>query len=129
MAATGHALALRRYVIAGGLATASHYALMAVLVEHRQWLAGPAAVAGAALGALVAYMLNRRWVFAGKGVPHRHALPRFLAVAAAGALLNGSLVWFGTGVLGWPWLAAQAMATVLVLGFGFVANRNWSFSR
>lgn len=129
MPTNGHARALPRYVLAGGVATASHYLLMAVLVEARRWPAGAAAVAGAALGALVAYALNRQWVFGGQGVPHGHALPRFLAVAAAGALLNGLLVWCGTVALGVHWLAAQVAATLVVLGFGYVANRHWSFSR
>ncbi len=120
---------LSRYAVAGGVATAAHYALMAGLVEVGRWPAGPASVAGAALGAAVGYGLNRAWTFAGHDVPHRQALPRFLAVAGAGALLNGGLVWAGTAALGWHWLAAQAAATLAVLLGGYAANRHWAFRR
>jgi len=128
VSAREHARALGRYAVTGGMATASHYALMAGLVEAAGWPAGLASVAGATLGAALAYVLNRAWTFAGSSVPHRQALPRFLAVAAIGALLNGGLVWAGTAALGWHWLAAQAAATLIVLLGGYTANRRWSFS-
>ena len=112
----------------GGLATAAHYLLMGALVELRAWPAALASVSGATLGALVGYVLNSRWTFAGHAVAHRRALPRFLAVAAAGALLNGALVWIGTAALGWHWLAAQCAATAFVLVAGYAINRRWAFS-
>ena len=120
---------LSRYAVSGGVATASHYALMAGLVELGRWPAGLASVIGAALGALVAYGLNRAWTFAGHETSHRRALPRFFAVAGAGALLNGVGVWVGTAALGWHWLAAQVVSTLTVLVAGYFANRHWSFSR
>ena len=129
MSAREHVRGLSRYTVAGGLATATHYALMGGLVEYAGWPAGLASVAGAALGAVVGYALNRSWTFAGSDVPHRQALARFLAVAGVGALLNGALVWASTASLGWHWLAAQAAATLIVLLAGYSANRHWSFSR
>lgn len=123
-----HARGLWRYTVAGGVATASHYVLMGALVEVCAWPAGLASVAGALLGAVVGYGLNRTWTFAGHATPHRQALQRFLVVAAVGALLNGALVWAGTMALGWHWLVAQAVATGLVLLAGYAANRLWTFS-
>jgi putative flippase GtrA len=129
MQETGRSRTLPRYVLAGGVATASHYLLMTVLVEMQRWPAGRAATAGAALGALVAYRLNQRWVFGDRVVPDRRALPRFLAVAGAGAVLNGLLVWLGTALLHLPWLAAQSATTVALVGLAYLANRDWSFAR
>lgn len=123
-----HLRGLSRYTVAGGVATASHVVLMGVLVEARGWLPALASIAGAALGAAVAYVLNRAWTFAAHDVPHRQALPRFLAVAGAGALLNGALVWVGTAVLGAHWLLAQAVATLVVLLASYTVNQRWSFS-
>lgn len=128
MSAAAHARGLWRYAVAGAVATASHYALMGALVEAAHWPAALASGAGATLGAVVAYGLNRAWTFAGSGVPHRQALPRFLAVAGAGALANATVVWAGTAGLGWHWLAAQAAATLAVLLASYAANRRWSFS-
>ncbi|MFM7533324.1 MAG: GtrA family protein [Rubrivivax sp.] len=124
-----HTRALSRYAAAGALATASHYLLMGALVELGGWPAGLGALAGATLGAGVSYGLNRAWTFAGHPAPHREAMPRFLAVAGCGALLNGLLVWAGTAWLGWHWLAAQAFATLLVLLASYAANRHWTFGR
>lgn len=123
-----HLRGLSRYTVAGGMATASHVLLMGTLVEARDWSPALASVAGAALGAAVSYGLNRTWTFAGHDVPHRQALPRFLAVASVGALLNGALVWVGTAALGAHWLLAQAVATLVVLLAGYAANHRWSFS-
>ena len=124
-----HLRGLSRYTLAGGVATASHILLMGVLIEAGGWPPGLASMAGAALGAVVGYGLNRAGTFAGHDVPHRQALARFLAVAGVGALLNGALVWASTASLGWHWLAAQAAATLIVLLAGYSANRHWSFSR
>ena len=123
-----HLRGLSRYTLAGGVATASHILLMGVLIEAGGWPPGLATMAGAALGAVVGYGLNRAWTFASHDVPHRQALPRFLAVAGVGALLNGALVWLGTAALGAHWLLAQAAATLVVLGVGYAANHHWSFS-
>lgn len=118
---------LSRYTAAGAVATTFHYLSMAALIELARWPAGFAAMAAAPLGALVSYVLNRSWTFAGHAVPHRHALPRFLAVAGAGVVLNVVLVWTGTAMLGWHWLAAQAVATLAVLLMGYAANHCWTF--
>ena len=48
---------LSRYAAVGGVATAAHYALLVALVEWAAISPGPAAWAGAVLGALVASLL------------------------------------------------------------------------
>ncbi len=122
-----HAHALRRYLLAAAMGTASHYLLMAVLVNALQWPIGIAAGAGASIGALAAYQVNRYWVFRCQFV-HGRTLPRFMIVAGAGAWLNGLLVWVGTSELGAHWMLAQMVVTPLLFGFGYIANRHWSFS-
>jgi putative flippase GtrA len=116
-----------RYLLVGLLATTVHYALLVTLVEVAGVAAAPSAAFGAACGALAAYVGNRRFTFTG-GVAHSQALPRFLAVAALGAATNGAIVWTGTEVLGMHYLAAQVVATSIVVWSGFVLNRRWSFA-
>lgn len=116
-----------RYVLIGGLSTALHYCLLVVMVEVWSVSPGLAAAAGALGGALAAYIGNRRLTFA-SAAAHRQALPRFLIVAAGGALLSGSLVWIGTTLLGMQYLVPQLMATALVLMGGFATNRHWTFA-
>jgi putative flippase GtrA len=117
------------YTVAGGIATAVHYAVLIALVELSGWSAAPSAALGALCGAAASYLLNRRMTFVGSNAGHVQALPRFMAIALLGAALNGALVWLGVQQLGWHYLFAQALATVLVLGLTFRLNRLWTFAQ
>ncbi len=116
-----------RYSLIGLLATCVHYATLLILVE----LAGARAVSstafGATCGALAAYVGNRQFTFSSRA-PHGQALPRFVVVAAFGAIASGSIVWAGTELLHMHYLMAQLVATALILWTGFVLNRRWTFS-
>lgn len=120
-------MAFARYTLAGGVATAAHYAVLLVLVEALGLPPAFAAAIGALCGAAVAYLANRRFTFTESKVGHARALPRFLLVAVVGAGLNGLIVWFGNSVLGWHYLFAQALATLLVLFLTYRLNRHWTF--
>jgi len=120
-------LSFGRYLLVGLVATAIHYAILVTLVEWADAAAGPSAALGAACGALAAYAGNRRFTFSG-GAPHAQALPRFLLVAAFTAMVNGAIVWSAAEVLAMHYLAAQVVATLVVLWSGFVLNRGWSFA-
>jgi putative flippase GtrA len=117
-------LSLLRYAIVGASATAVHWALLALLVEQAGTAPAPASAAGALLGAGVAYAGNRGLTFRGTTAAHRVALPRFLLVAAAGALANAGIVYTSAG---WNYMAAQALATLTVLLVGYGVNRRWTF--
>ncbi len=116
-----------RYLLVGMGATALHYVLLLALVEFAGAAAAPSAAFGAACGALAAYAGNRRFTF-GAGAAHGQAFPRFLAVAACGSVSNGAIVWTGTEILGMHYMAAQVIATVIVVWSGFALNRSWSFA-
>ena len=116
-----------RYALVGLLATAIHYLMLVMLVELANADAGVSAGIGALCGALAAYAGNRRYTFAVDG-PHRRALPRFLAVAAAGVATSAVLVAMGTRWLHLPYLVPQAAATLLVFVGGYSLNRRWSFA-
>lgn len=115
------------YILIGGFATFAHYTLLLVLVELFTLPAAWSSAVGAACGAGVAYLANRRFTFSGTA-PHRLVLPRFIVVAMLGAASNGVIVWFGTGTLHWHYLMAQAIATAAALVLTFRLNRTWTFS-
>ena len=115
------------FVVAGGVATAVHYAVLVGLVELQGFSAAPSAAFGTLCGAAVSYLLNRRMAFAESGAGHTQALPRFVAIAVLGAFLNGALVWLGVNMLGWHYLLAQLLATLLVMGLTFQLHRVWTF--
>ena len=114
------------YAGAGAIGTAAHYAVLIGLVQLAGAGAVTASTAGAILGALVNYALNHRFTFASRRA-HRSALPRFLAVAGAGVLLNAAVMAAMLALAPPHYLVAQIVATGAVLVAGFVANRRWTF--
>ena len=117
------------YIVAGGIATAVHYAVLIGLVEWAGLAAAPSAFVGALCGAFVSYVVNRRITFFNTSARHVQALPRFMLIALIGAVFNAALVWMGVQQLGWHYLLAQALATVLVMGLTFRLNRIWTFAQ
>lgn len=115
------------YALVGVLATAVHYLVLVMLVETAGIDSGVAAGVGAVCGAFVAYAGNRRFTFA-SDAPHARALPRFLAVAAAGVASSAAFVHAGTEWLGLPYLLPQVAATACVFAGGYAVNRRWTFT-
>ena len=119
-------MAFVRYTLIGGVATAVHYAVLVALVEGFNFSPSLSAMFGATCGALVAYAGNREFTFASDAL-HRIALPRFLIIAALGAMLSGGMVWIGTVMLAWHYLVAQLLATILIMLLTYQLNRLWTF--
>lgn len=116
---------LSRYAAVGVLATAAHYALMALAVEAGHWPAWLASGTGALLGAQVAFWGNRHYTFGHRG-PLAAAWARFHVTAGAGAVLGMGLVALGVQG-GVHYLLAQVLATGVVMLATFAVNRAWSF--
>ena len=113
-----------RYLVVGGIATGSHYAVFAALID-RALEPGLGAAAGAGTGGILSYLLNRYWTFDSRR-PHRQAIPVFVGVAALIVLANALLVGTLADRLGsWP---AQIVATGCMTLLGFLAHRKWSFA-
>jgi len=115
-----------RYGVAGAVGTALHYATLVALVQYAQAHAVAASTAGAIAGALVNYALNHRYTFASTRT-HDKALPRFAAVALAGIAINAVVMAAMLNLVGAHYLAAQLVATGVVLVAGYLANRAWTF--
>ncbi|MEI7784455.1 MAG: GtrA family protein [Betaproteobacteria bacterium] len=121
-------MALAKYTLVGGIATAAHYLSLLVLVEVFGVAAALAAFWGAIVGAGLAYWGNRRITFGASSASHGTAAPRFALVALVGALINGAIVWAGVHTLGVHYLLAQAAATLAVLLLTYHLNRTWTFA-
>jgi putative flippase GtrA len=115
-----------RYALAGAIGTSAHYAVLIGLVQRGGIEPVIASTAGAALGAVVNYLLNHRYTFASRKT-HRHALPRFLVIAAAGMVVNAALLAAMHTGLRLHYLVAQILATLAVLGLTYATNRAWTF--
>ena len=126
----GRALLLRQFIAFSGVglvAAVAHYGVLIVLVEGSSIAPVIATLWGFAAGAIVSYVLNRRFTFH-SDQPHRTAVPRFLAVSVGGFLLNGLTMWVLNEQWDVPYLAAQVIATGIVLFWNFSANRWWTFA-
>ena len=105
-----HTQSISWFTIIGALAALTHY-IVAVGFEHSAFLTvAHANIAGFIAAFPVSYFGHRKFSFAGHDSIHRHALPRFLAVAILGFLANQTLVlnamqytklpfWFVLGVV------------------------------
>lgn len=110
-----------RFAAVGAVATAVHYSVMIALAElggmHPVW----ATVCGFAVGAVVSYVLNRRFTFAAKPA-FGAGLAKFLVVIGIGAVINAGIVaaFVGAGV---HYMIGQVIATGLVLIWNFAGAR------
>lgn len=115
-----------RFLVVGGIATATHYCILILVVEALGVRPVIASGFGFLLGALVNYQLNRHFTFR-SAATHGAALPRFFAIAGVGLALNQGLMHVFSTRLAWPYLLAQVAATGLVLLWNFAGNSLWTF--
>lgn len=115
-----------RFTGVGAVATSGHYITLILLVEFAGIDAVPASLSGFVLGALINYSLNRSYTFQ-SNVAHSIALPKFFAIAAIGALLNTMIISLAVNQLAIHYLISQVLATGIVLFWGFIGNRLWTF--
>ena len=129
MAFTDRRRLLTRFVSfasVGAVGTVAHYLVLWSLVEIGGAGVLSATTAGFVAGAVINYALNRRITFA-SDAPHTSALPKFLAVATAGAALNAAVMGLLATYTDLHYLIAQVGATIVVLGWNFGANALWTF--
>ncbi len=119
---------LIRYAMVGAVGTLAHYAVLVVLVERGRVSPPVATAIGFTMGALVNYFLNVRFTFQSTR-PHREAMPRFFAAAAAGMAANTGIVALGVNVFRLHYIVPQVVATAVVVFGTFCVNRAWTFQR
>lgn len=122
----GHRRALPAYIGAGGIATASHYAVTVVAVEALGWVPVAASFAGFAVGAAIKYWLNRTVAFRSRA-RHAIAMRRFAIALAALMALNTLLFALLQRGLGLHYLVAQVLTTAALIPPGYLVHRHWVF--
>ena len=114
------------YVVAGIVATASHYLVTVGLVELLAVRALVATSVGFACGAVVKYFLNYFLAFESEE-RHSVAVPRFAAMLGMLFLCNAAIFWLLNDPAGLHYMVAQVITTVLLVPLGYVINRLWVF--
>jgi putative flippase GtrA len=115
------------FVLVGAAGTLLHYLSLSVLVLLALLTPGAASAVGACVGACVNYWLNYRFTFASTR-RHREMAPRFMAVAAIGAVVNGLIV-SELSARGMHFLIAQVIATCIILVSNFLISKKWIFQK
>lgn len=114
------------YIGAGGIATASHYAVTIALVEGFAVIPLAASMSGFAAGAAIKYWLNYSVAFRSRST-HARAMLRFAMALAMLFALNGAIFALLQRGAGLHYLVAQALTTILLLAPGYVIHRQWVF--
>jgi putative flippase GtrA len=117
-----------RFGIVGALATAIHVGVTVGLIEVFSWRAFWASLLAFCTAVGVSYVGHHAWTFGARGNHGRH-LPRFVVVSAAGLGLNQAIVFIVVDGLRWHYSLAITAVVLIVPAFGFIASRNWAFSR
>lgn len=113
------------FLVVGGLATAVHYALAALLVSFADVKLVTASAIGFAVSAIANYLLNASLTFR-SAQSHRTTAPRFMVVACTGLLIN-SLLLSTLVFAGIRPLIAQPLTTIGVMIWNYIINGLWTF--
>ena len=114
--------------IIGVLATATHVAVFAALVEAGRVAPVLASVPAFLAALLLSYFANHHWTFGARGAHATH-MPRFTAVSILGLCLNTAITYGVVDVLGWWYGIALAAVILIVPAFTFLLNRRWTYAK
>ncbi len=115
------------FIGVGAVATLVQYGILVFSVEIMGLKPFLGSSIGFAISAVLNYWLNYHLTFRSQN-SHAGAATRFALVALAGLVLNALAMVLLGRVPGLPYVAAQVIATVVVLAWNFVGNSLWTFA-
>lgn len=115
-----------KFLGVGGTATAIHYAILILLVELNLATPAVASAIGYALSSIANYLLNYYFTFSSKA-NHGIASVKFMLVAGTGLVINTTLVYLMTEIASFYYLAAQLIATFIVLLWNYYIHKIWTY--
>jgi putative flippase GtrA len=115
-----------RFAGVGAVATGIHYATLLLLVEAAGVRAVAATSLGFVCGAAFSYLANHRWTF-GRRADHSSAAVRYLGMLGIGFALNAAVVWMVHDLLGFWYVGAQVVSTVLGLFVNYAIASRWVY--
>ncbi len=114
------------YLWVGVLATVSQYILLILCVELFRTSAVLGSSLGYLLGGVVNYVLNRKHTFVSQKKHHK-AITQFIIVFIIAFFMNAALLQLLHSFFTMPYLFAQVITTILVLGWNYSAHKFWTF--
>lgn len=118
---------LVKYTLVGAMGTLVQFAVLIGLMEAAGFASATvASTIGAIAGALVNYVLNYRFTFNSRK-SHAESLPKFMATAVFGFLLNAATMALLTSHWHVQYILAQLVSTAYVFLITFIVNSAWTF--
>ncbi|MFM0222412.1 GtrA family protein [Paraburkholderia dipogonis] len=115
-----------RYIVAGGLGTLAHLAVLAACVELLGWRPVGGAVAGFCAALLISYGLNYQWAFQSRR-SRVAGFWRYVVVSLGGLCLNTGMVFALVNYAHCNYFSAQLYVIAIVPVCNFLINRYWTF--
>ena len=115
-----------KFALVGAVATGLQYLILIVLVSAAGLTPTVSSTIGYALSAMLSYWLNYRFTFRSDRA-HAPAMAKFATLVVVGLAINAALMKGLTGA-GWYYVAAQIVATAVVLVWNFMGNSLWTFA-
>lgn len=117
-----------RYLISGGAAATVHFAVLILLVELFRINPTVASASGFCAAIVVNYTLQYYWTFRTEGA-HGKTFLRYVSVTMAMLVINTLLFWFLNTRVELTYLAAQAVAIIIVVVSNFYINQRYTFAQ
>jgi putative flippase GtrA len=117
-------LQIGRYGIVGGTAAVSYVGV--VVFFSRMIGAAGAAILAQVIATTISYLGHRTFTFRSSAA-HRRAIPRFLVVTAAAAVVNVGVTWFASSILHTAAIVTSIMAISAIALVSYALGRLWTF--
>lgn len=118
-----------KFIIVGGLATATHASLFVLIIEANIANALQANFIAFAVAFLISFLGQYHWTFINSGNSHwAQKMLRFMLVALIGLGLNTAAVYIIVDKFILPYLYAVLFMTTVVPATTFIINKRWAFS-
>ncbi|MCV0428987.1 MAG: GtrA family protein [Roseibium sp.] len=119
-----------KFAIIGVIATLTHAAVAAFLLETGVLTAFPANVCGFLVAFIVSFSGHYYWSFSHlrRDGTALKSMRRFLVIAASGFVLNSTVLVMWLNLTPWPDLLGLLFSIAIVPAFSFLGARLWAFS-
>lgn len=121
-----------KFAVVGTIGAAMDFGILTALVELFHLNLYVANTVSFTAAVLSNYLWNSFWTFGDLPKQHSRQLVQFFAVSIIGLFINQAILYFfydiaGLHVFRFGYLAAKAIATIVVLFWNFAANKLWTF--
>jgi putative flippase GtrA len=121
-----------KFAVVGTIGAGVDFGILTALVELFYLNLYVANTVSFTAAVLSNYLWNSFWTFGDLPKQHGRQLVQFFAVSLIGLFINQAILYFfydiaGLHVFRFGYLAAKALATIVVLFWNFAANKLWTF--